>query len=54
MKKGISDIKEQMREVQREAQLIEGDLERRFRDMTLKQQQQKYLPQSLTEEFQSF
>lgn len=30
IKKGVEDIKEQMREVQREAQQIENDLEKRF------------------------
>jgi len=30
MRKGIEDIKDQMREVQREAHLIENDLQQRF------------------------
>ena len=51
VQKGIEDIKEQMRDMQREAVNIETDLERRFHAMQTKTQQQRYLPQSLTEEF---
>jgi pheromone shutdown protein TraB len=51
VKKGIEDIKEQMRDMQKEAVNIETDLERRFHAMQTKTQQQRYLPQSLTEEF---
>ena len=51
VKKGIEDIKEQMRDMQKDAVNIETDLERRFHAMQTKTQQQRYLPQSLTEEF---
>ena len=54
VKKGIEDIKEQMREMQKEAVNIETDLERRFHAMQTKTQQQRYLPQSLTEEFDQY
>jgi hypothetical protein len=40
-----------MRDMQKEAVNIETDLERRFHAMQTKTQQQRYLPQSLTEEF---
>jgi len=54
VKKGIEDIKEQMRDMQKEAVNIENDLERRFHAMQSKTQQQRYLPQSLTEEFDQY
>ena len=54
VKKGIEDIKEQMRDMQKEAVNIETDLERRFHAMQTKTQQQRYLPQSLTEEFDQY
>ena len=54
VKKGIEDIKGQMREMQKEAVNIETDLERRFHAMQTKTQQQRYLPQSLTEEFDQY
>lgn len=54
VKKGIEDIKEQMRDMQKEAVNIENDLERRFHAMQTKTQQQRYLPQSLTEEFDQY
>jgi hypothetical protein len=54
VQKGIEDIKEQMRDMQREAVNIETDLERRFHAMQTKTQQQRYLPQSLTEEFDQY
>ena len=43
-----------MRDVQREAHLIENDLQNRFTQMTMKNMQQRYLPQSITEEFNQF
>ena len=39
VKKGIEDIKEQMRDMQKEAVNIENDLERRFHAMQTKTQQ---------------
>ena len=39
VKKGIEDIKEQMRDMQKEAVNIETDLERRFHAMQTKTQQ---------------
>jgi hypothetical protein len=43
-----------MRDMQKEAVNIETDLERRFHAMQTKTQQQRYLPQSLTEEFDQY
>ena len=40
--------------MQKEAVMIETDLERRFHAMQTKTQQQRYLPQSLTEEFDQY
>ena len=54
VKKGIEDIKEQMKDMQKEAVIIENDMERRFQAIQAKNQQQKYLPQSLTEEFDNY
>lgn len=38
LKKGIEIIKEEMREMQREAHLIESDLEKRLQGITTRQQ----------------
>ena len=54
VKKGIEDIKEQMREMQKEAYMIENNMEKRYQAISQKNQQQRYLPQSLTEEFDTF
>lgn len=43
-------IKEQMKDVQKEALMIETEMEKRFGDMLLRNTQRKYLPKSLTEE----
>ena len=43
-------IKEQMKEVQREASAIETEMEKRFSDMLNRNTQRKYLPKSLTDE----
>lgn len=51
VKKGIEEIREQMKDMQREAHLIESDMDQRRQAAMLKTQQQRYLPQSLTEEF---
>ena len=40
--------------MQKEAVMIETDLERRFQAMQVKTQHQRYLPQSLTEEFDHY
>ena len=37
MKKGLEDIKDQMREVQKEAMTIENEMERRRRDIIMKE-----------------
>jgi hypothetical protein len=51
IKKGIQEIKDQMKEVQKEAHLIESDMESRFKDLLLKNEAQKrHLPGSLTSE----
>lgn len=50
LQKGIAVIKEQMKDVQREALNIETEMEKRFSDMLHKNSQRRYLPQSLTEE----
>ena len=47
---GISTIKEQMKDVQREALMIETEMEKRFSDMINKNNANRYLPKSLTEE----
>ncbi len=43
-------IKEQMKDVQREALVIETEMEKRFGDMLNRNTQRRYLPKSLTEE----
>jgi hypothetical protein len=50
LQKGIEVIKEQMKDVQREALMIETEMEKRFGDMLQRNTQRKYLPKSLTEE----
>jgi uncharacterized protein (DUF2164 family) len=50
LQKGIAVIKEQMKDVQREALTIETEMERRFSDMLNRNTQRKYLPRSLTDE----
>ena len=50
LQKGIATIKEQMKDVQREALMIETEMEKRFSDMINKNTSQRYLPKSLTEE----
>ena len=50
LQKGIATIKEQMKDVQREALNIETEMEKRFSDMLHKNSQRRYLPKSLTEE----
>lgn len=54
IKKGVAEIKEQMREVQREAHVIESEMEQRFQYM-LAQNEAKIanIPQSLTQEVES-
>jgi len=39
-----------MKDVQKEALMIETEMEKRFGDMLLRNTQRKYLPKSLTEE----
>lgn len=50
LQKGISTIKEQMKDVQREALMIETEMEKRFSDMITKNTTRRYLPSSLTDE----
>lgn len=50
LQKGISVIKEQMKDVQREALQIETEMERRFSDMVERNAQKRYLPKSITDE----
>ena len=50
LQKGIATIKEQMKDVQREALMIETEMEKRFSDMINKNTSQRFLPKSLTEE----
>ena len=50
LQKGISTIKEQMKDVQREALQIETEMEKRFSDMINRNNANRYLPKSLTEE----
>jgi hypothetical protein len=50
LQKGIEMIKDQMKDVQREALLIETEMEKRFGDMLMRNTQRRYLPKSLTEE----
>lgn len=53
IKKGMDDIKEQMRDVQREAHVIESEMESRFKDMMLKNEAKKRnVPASLTSELE--
>lgn len=53
IKKGMDDIKEQMRDVQREAHVIESEMESRFKDMMLKNEVKKRnVPASLTSELE--
>jgi uncharacterized protein involved in exopolysaccharide biosynthesis len=50
LQKGIQTIKEQMKDVQREAAQVETEMERRFSDMINRNSQRRYLPKSLTDE----
>ena len=50
LQKGIDLIKEQMKDVQKEALMIETEMEKRFGDMLNRNAQRRYLPKSLTEE----
>jgi hypothetical protein len=50
LQKGIQVIKEQMKDVQREALQIETEMERRFSDMVERNAQKRYLPKSITDE----
>jgi hypothetical protein len=50
LKNGISAIKDQMKDVQREAFVIENEMERRFSDMLNRNAMRRYLPKSLTDE----
>lgn len=50
LQKGINVIKEQMKDVQKEALAIETEMERRFSDMINRNTQMRYLPKSLTDE----
>ena len=50
LQKGISQIKDQMKDVQREAFLIENEMEKRFSDMLNRNSQRRYLPKTLTDE----
>lgn len=51
IKKGVEQIKDQMREVQQEAHQIESDMESRFKDLLMKHESQKrQMPHSLTSE----
>jgi hypothetical protein len=54
LKKGIEDVREQMRDLQREAHLIESDMEKRREEAIFKTQQQRHMPQSITEEFDAY
>ena len=49
IKKGMEEIKAQMREVQREAQIIETDMQSRFQHMTMQNEaKRRNVPASLT------
>ena len=50
LQKGIGQIKEQMKDVQREAILIETEMEKRFGDMINRNAQRRYLPRTLMDE----
>ena len=51
LKKGMDEIKEQMREVQKEAHAIESEMEGRFTDMVSRREAKlRGIPNSLTEE----
>jgi hypothetical protein len=51
VKKGIKTIKEQMLEVQKEAHIIETDMEARFKQMLLQNEaKRRNMPASLTSE----
>ena len=50
LKNGISAIKDKMKDVQREAFVIENEMERRFSDMLNRNAMRRYLPKSLTDE----
>jgi len=51
VKKGINTIREQMKEVQKEAHIIESDMETRFKQMLLQNEaKRRHMPASLTSE----
>ena len=50
----MSEIKEQMKEIQKEAYLIESEMEGKFQSMMLKNEvKKKMLPESLTSEMET-
>ena len=53
IRKGIDEIKEQMRDVQREAHQIESEMDGRFKDMVGRRESQaRGMPYSLTQELE--
>lgn len=49
IKKGMEDIKEQMREVQKEAHVIESEMENKFQNMVIQNEaKMRHVPRSLT------
>lgn len=55
IKKGMREIKDQMLDVQKEAHIIESEMEVRFKDMLMKNEAKKrFLPDSLTSEMEGF
>ena len=54
IKKGMEDIKEQMREVQKEAHVIESEMESKFHNMVIQNEaKMRHVPKSLTQQLES-
>lgn len=53
IRKGMDEIKDQMKDIQREAFIIENEMESRFKDLMMKNEVKKrMLPESLTSEME--
>ena len=52
LKDNIEHLKTQIKEINNETIAIEHEMENRYKKMTMAQQQRKYLPKSITEEYE--
>ena len=52
LKENIEHLKSQIKEINNETIAIEHEMENRYKNMTMAQQKRKYLPKSITEEYE--